>query len=40
MIKKMNGFLLKKFKFTDIKGSTNGQGIDFLKISRLSIHKD
>jgi hypothetical protein len=23
--------LLKKFKFTDIKGSTNGQGIDFSK---------
>jgi hypothetical protein len=29
----MNGFLLKKFKFTDIKGSTNGQGIDFSKDS-------
>jgi hypothetical protein len=26
----MNGFLLKKFKFTD-KGSSNGQGIDFSK---------
>jgi hypothetical protein len=24
-------FYQKKFKFTDIKGSTNGQGIDFSK---------
>jgi hypothetical protein len=31
MIKKMNGFTEKKFKFTDIKGSSNGQGIDFSK---------
>jgi hypothetical protein len=27
----MSGFLLKRFKFTDEKGSSNGQGIDFSK---------
>jgi hypothetical protein len=38
---KMNGFLLKKFKFTDIKGSTNGQGIDFSKDFKIvNSHKD
>jgi hypothetical protein len=29
--KKWMVFYWKKFKFTDIKGSTNGQGIDFSK---------
>jgi hypothetical protein len=28
---RMSGFYWKKFKFTDLKGSSNGQGIDFSK---------
>jgi hypothetical protein len=31
--------LLKKV-YTDEKGSSNGQGMGTVKISRLSIHKD